>query len=47
MVEYTRAHRGNLDALAHALETRGGHITTIGLGRNGQVGPALDPASSD
>ncbi|WFC97207.1 hypothetical protein MBRA1_003873 [Malassezia brasiliensis] len=44
MRAYVRARHGDLGALDDALVTRGDHITTVGLLRNGQLGPPQDAA---
>lgn len=41
MEEYVKTHGGDTEALDRALACRGGHIVTVGLGRNGQVGPQV------
>lgn len=44
MHAYVQAQHGDVRALEDALTTRGDHITTVGLLRNGQVGPPHDAA---
>lgn len=42
LLAYAKAHNGDIKSLQHALECRGGHIVTVGLGRNGSIGPTVD-----
>lgn len=44
MRAHVQARHGDLDALDDALTTRGDHITTVGLLRNGQLGAPQDAA---